>query len=130
MTEEQQQLLIEASAPLLINPQPWVELSQELKELFYLLFPRPSFSDEQRYWLQFWWLPVTNEIVDQLNALCPPMTQVSTRVDVEGNQFIPASLLSDAVDGRRLSMLLPILQLLPLAYKAEEDWPIPENDDL
>lgn len=41
--------------------------------------------------------------------------------------FIGADLLSDALDGRRLSALLPILETLPLTYVETIEWPVVEE---
>jgi hypothetical protein len=127
MTPEQQQALIEASAPLVENPTPWRDLPSELKDLFLLLMPEPTFSAAQSYWIRFWWLPVDEQIVDALNALAPPNNVLMGRADVNGDLWLSCDLLTDSIGNGRLFAMFDILETLPITYKAEEDWPVPEQ---
>jgi hypothetical protein len=126
MTEQQQAELIKAAAPLVENPTAWRDLGDEARGLFMLLFPRPSFTEEQRFWLSRWWLPVDDETIAALNEAAPRNTSIHASTDLAGDRFVSADLLSDAIDGRRLSALLPILETLPLHYRPPEAWPQPE----
>ncbi len=128
MTPEEVDLLRELSAPLVADPLPWGGLTFEQQSAFRLLMPGPSFTSDQRGWIDLWWLPVTEESLADLNALCPANTALSGRVDVEGNLFVSVDLLSDALDGGRLAALLPALETLPLTFKATEEWPMEEEN--
>lgn len=128
MTPEDVELLRSLSAPLVESPLPWSELSPEQQSAFRLLMPSPFFAPEQRGWIDLWWLPVTEGVIVDLNALCPANTLLSGRVDLEGNFFVSVDLLSDALDGGRLAALLPMLEALPLTYKAPEDWTMEEEN--
>lgn len=128
MTAEQINLVVSFSAPLVDNPLPWSSLSPEQQDAFRLLMPAPSFDADQRFYLSLWWLPVTPEQLDQLNALTPPHMVIQAR-EAEGQLYIGADLLSDALDGRRLSALLPILETLPLNYRPPETWPVTDTEE-
>ncbi len=129
LTEQQIEEMVALSAPLMENPLPWVELSQEQQAAFRLLMPQPSFDSVQRHFLSLWWLPFPSELIDDLNAGCPTGTQIVPREDGDGGLWLSADLLSDALDGRRLSALLPILETLPLIYRPAETWPVAEEDE-
>ncbi len=130
MTPEQIDLLRDLSAPLVENPLPWSALSPEQQNAFRLLMPDPTFTDDQRECVNLWWLPVTPEQVQELKPLCPAGSEYPGREDIEENLFLSSDLLSDALDGRRLAALLPILQTLPLTYKLPEEWPVPDPEPL
>lgn len=125
MTPEQIELLQELSAPLVENPLPWTDLSAEQQAVFRLLLPDPVFTDDQREWINLWWLPVTPQQIADIKTLIPSGNEYPGREDVNGDLFLSCDLLSDALDGGRLAELLPILETLPLTYKLPEDWPTP-----
>ena len=127
MTQDQIDLLIELSAPLVGDPKSWLEVSTEQREAFMLLMPSDFFTPEQYYWLSFWWLPSSVEGLAALNSLCPPNTTITGREDIHGDLFVSCDLLSDALNGGSLSALLPILKTLPLTYKHAEEWPVIED---
>jgi hypothetical protein len=127
MTPEQQQALIDASAPLVENPTSWNDLPEEAKQLFLLLLPEPSFTEAQSYWIRFWWLPVTQETLEQLNALAPANTLLTGREDSDGNLWVSCDLLTDAFNDGRLAAMYPILATLPITYKT--DWPQAEVEE-
>ncbi len=129
MTPETIDLLRNLSAPLLESPLPWESLSPEQQNAFRLLMPDPTFTNDQREYINLWWLPVTPEQVQEIKLLCPTGSVYPGREDLEGNLFVCSDLLSDALDGRRLAALLPILQMLPLTYKLPEEWPVPEPEE-
>lgn len=128
MTAEQINLIVTLSAPLVGNPLPWEGLSPEQKGAFQLLMPSPSFDADQRFYLSLWWFPVAPEQLDQLNALTPPHMVIQAR-EAEGQLWIGADLLSDALDGRRLAAILPILETLPLTYRPAETWPVTDTEE-
>ena len=127
MTEQQQAALMEAAAPLIDTPTAWRDLGDELRGLFMLLFPNPSFTPEQRFWVARWWLPVTEGQLDAMNEAAPQNTRIAAATALDGNQYVSCDLLSDAINGRRLSSLLPVLETLTLTYLPPEAWP--ENDN-
>lgn len=129
MTAEQIDAIVSASAPLVESPLPWSDFSPEQQDVFRLLMPQPSFDSDQRFYLSLWWLPVSAEEIEGLNSLCPPGTAIVGREDGEGGLWVCADLLSDALDGRRLSALLPILETLPLTYRPPEMWPEPKEEE-
>lgn len=123
LTQEQIDGMVALSAPLVGNPLPWTDLSPEQQAAFRLLMPDPAFDDTQRFYLGLWAFPVTTEQVDALNNLMPAHHVIAPRAAESGALFIGADLLSDALDGRRLSALLPILETLPLTYAPGIVWP-------
>lgn len=132
MTQEQIETLIELSAPLVDSPLPWSQLSAEQREAFRWLMPEPGvgFDEDQRFYLNRWWLPVTPEQVGELNSLMPPNSRVAPRLDGDGNQWLCADLLSDAADDGRLAALWPILSELPLTYRTPEMWPVEDDEEI
>jgi len=131
MTEQQTAMLIELSAPLVAEPKSWAELTEEQQEAFRWLLPEPGigFSDEQRYWLNFWWLPVSAEDVSALNELMPANHRLSARADADGNLWLNSDVLSDAIDGGPWAAIWSTVSTLPLTYRAEESWPSPKEED-
>lgn len=127
LTQEQMDLMVELSAPLVENPLPWLELSPDQQDAFRFLMPNPSFGDLQRHFIGLWVLPVTSGQVDDMNALMPPNSVIAPRVAEDGRLFVGADLLSDALDGRRLSATLPVLEALPLTYAETVTWPVEEE---
>lgn len=123
LTQEQIDGMVALSAPLVAAPLPWTDLSPEQQGAFQLLMPDPSFDDIQRFYLGLWVLSVTSQQVDDLNALMPPGSVIEPRV-AENSLFVNADLLSDALDGRRLAALLPVLETLPLTYAETVTWPV------
>lgn len=127
MTQNQIDLLIELSAPLVDTPKSWLELSVAQRDAFMLLLPSESFTEVQYYWLSFWWFKSSVEVLASLNQLCPPNTMITGREDIYGDLYISCDLISDALNVGRLSALLPILETLPLTYKPAEEWPTIED---
>lgn len=130
MTQEQTDLLIKLSAPLVATPKSWLELSEAQRDVFMLLLPSNSFTEEQYYWLSFWWLKSSVEELAALNSLCPPNTTITGREHIHGDIYVSCDLLSDALYGGSLSALLPILETLPITFKPAEEWPVSENVDI
>lgn len=126
LTQEQMDLMVLLSAPLVENPLPWVSLSPDQQDAFRFLMPNPSFGSLQRHFIGLWVLPVTPEQVEDMNGLMPPNSVIAPRAAADGRLFVGADLLSDALDGKRLSSLLPILETLPLTYVEIISFPEPE----
>lgn len=125
MTPEEISAITAAGDLLRANPMPWEDLPQEASAvLAAALMPAPSFTLEQRGYLNLWWLPVSQEGLSALNALCPPDTILTARAQVDGSLYLNADLLSDALEGGRLAALLPILKTMTLTYFLPEDWPV------
>ena len=124
LTQDQIDGMVALSAPLVAHPLPWADLSPEQQGAFRLLMPDPAFDDIQRHYLGLWVLPVTSQQVDDLNALMPANSGIAPRAAEDGTLWIGADLLSDALDGRRLSPLLPMLETLPLPYAETITWPV------
>lgn len=128
LTQEQMDLMVELSAPLVENPLSWLGLSPNQQNAFRFLMPDPSFDDTQRHYLGLWMLEISPEQLDDANALMPPNSVIFPRVAEDERLFVGADLLSDALDGRRLSALLPILETLPLTYVDTITFPEPETE--
>jgi hypothetical protein len=129
LTPEQIEKMVDEWAPIMENPIPWIDLSPKQEECSRWLMPNPSFTDDQRFWLGKWVLPVTPEQVSDLNALMPPHNVIAPREAEDGSLWVNSDLLSDALDGGRLSALLPILETLPLTYAPGIVWPVIEMEE-
>lgn len=125
MTQQQLDDLIVLSAPLLDNPLPWNQLTPDQQSAFKILMPQPKegFTEDQRYWINKWWLPITEQQIENINDLVPANTKFVGREDINGDLFLNVDLLSDSLNNGRLSSILFILETLPLTYKLEEEWP-------
>lgn len=125
MTPEEQQLVESVGDAIRTNPRPWNDLtSTEQAVLQAALMPGvDGFTDEQRAYLGRWWLQCTQADVDAVNALIPPPenTVITARTGLDGNLYLSADLLSDALQGKALSHTLDILKTLVLRYQPE--WP-------
>lgn len=123
MSPEQIAAVTAAGDSLRADPRPWSELTAfETAVLKGGLLPHPSFSDDQRSYLQLWWLEVTETQITALNKLCPPDTDITGRDGGDGKLYLSADLLSDALEGGRLKDLLPLLSVLTLCYRLPEAW--------
>lgn len=129
MSPEQINAVTAVGDSLRADPRPWNELTAfETAVLKGGLLPRPCFSDDQRAYLQLWWLEATAAQITALNKLCPPDTQITGRDGGDGKLYLSADLLSDALEGGRLKDLLPPLSTLTLAYRLPDTWPIIKTD--
>ena len=110
-------------------PRPWSALTaQEQATLRQALMPDPSFTPDQLDYLHRWWLPVTADQLAALNAAAPERMDIAPRSDSTGQPYVSADLLSDALDGRRLAALLPVLSNLVLTYEEAIQWPSPAEE--
>jgi len=133
MTPEEQQLVESVGDAIRATPRPWNDLTpQEQDVLQAALMPGSyGFTPEQTAYLHRWWLQGTDETEAVLNALIPPPANmvVTPRIDVNGNKFFCADLLSDALQGGPLAHTLDVLKTLVLRF--EPEWPVePEIDSL
>jgi len=109
-------------------PRPWSALTgQEQSTLRQALMPDPSFTPDQLDYLHRWWLPVTADQLAALNAAAPERMDIAPRPDAAAQLYVSADLLSDALDGRRLAALLPVLSSLVLTYEDTIEWPVAEE---
>lgn len=125
MTPEQLQHLRDLTAPLTTTPAAYADLSPELQNAMMAMVGSPSFSPEQREYLSYWWLAVTPEQADEINSLCPPHTQYPPRAAENGDLYLGSDMLTDAIPGRPLEALWPILTTLPITWYELIEWPAP-----
>lgn len=92
----------------------------ELSTFQQFLNARPFTEEEREYW-QLCWMAVTQQQVDDINALMPPNHRVEPR-EKDGTLYINADLLSDSVSSRRLSSIEPIVQDLVWEYINPWEW--------
>jgi|GEM_PF-5688749 len=123
MTQEEEQIMQQASAAMVDTPTPWASLTPLQQLIFRGLMPQPSFTPQQHEYISRWWLPLSNQQLSDINALCPADTRVEGREDGHGQLYVSCDLLSDALDGGRLWALLPLLETMPLTYLLPEAWP-------
>lgn len=109
---------------LVTTPRPWVDLDVEEKGEFQVKMPKRSFTDDERAYMHKWWLAVTYKQVEELNALATDR-HIAPRADVNGDLFICADILSDALDNGRLKDCMEILSSLTIVRKQDADWPKP-----
>ena len=126
MTEQEYQTIIAIGDALRANPMSWNQIPDDMKQtVINIMRPAPSFSQEQRDFLSRWWMEVNNDSLAAINALLPPHTVCSPRLDADGNQWINCDMFTDAVeDGGRLARVLPNLLELQLNYFTSDYWPV------
>lgn len=122
LTTEQIELMVQESESLVLNPLPWKNLSQVQHDVFLWLMPNPSFTETQRHYLSLWVLPVTQQQLNDINALMPSHHVVEPRKSLQDHLYINADLLSDAINEGRLSSILSIIDSLPLTYSFMIQW--------
>ena len=91
-----------------------------------MLLARP-FTPRERAYFSLCWLPVDEELVDQINASMPPNHRFAPRFDSEENSYLNLDALSDAIDGGRLSAILPILEDIQWKFIEPGEWPQDEE---
>jgi len=112
------------------NPASFAQLPQEWQDyLTVAMRGNPSFSDEQLHWFSRWWLPTSEEQIEQLNDLCPTNMKIAGRMGLDDTLYIGAYLLTDAAGGGLLAPLRTVLETLTLIWKEPEDWPQPEAEE-
>lgn len=90
--------------------------------------PAPSFQPIQREYLSRWWLLINDSQLTEINSLCPNDTLLTARTQTGGIKYVCADLLSDALNGGRLSELLPVLRALTLTHFLPAEWPDEEGN--
>lgn len=88
-----------------------------------VLRPNKGFTDAQREILSNGWLPVTATQVDAMNALLPVGTQVAGIVDINGDMWVGAHLLTSIEPGDAYEAAGGILSTLPITRKNLRDFP-------
>lgn len=126
MTEEELQMIVAVGDSMRANPRAWSELTEHEKAVIIaVLKPQPVFTAEQRAFIAKWWMQVSDSDVNAINASMPANSRCVPRLDVNGEKWVSCDFFTDALEGRRLSSLVPVLQGLTLEYKTSEDWPQP-----
>ena len=111
-------------------PRSWRQLHWTRRNtLIEALRPHPitGFDPIQYGWLSGWLLEITPEQLATLQANTP--NQYVPIKATDGTLYLSASLLTDALDGRRLSADLPILDTLPMIDRSTITFPEPETED-
>ena len=94
----------------------------ELDTLRSFLLARP-FTERERAYYALCWLPVTQALVDAVNATITGTRRFQAREGAGGQLYLNLDILSDAVDNGSLSGALPLLEDLPFAYIDPWEWP-------
>jgi hypothetical protein len=131
MTPEQIETITAIGDALRSQPMSWDQIPEGMKEtVIEIMRPNPSFTPEQRAFLNHWWLEVDADDVDAINDLMPENHVVSPRIDTNGGLWVSADLFTDAVDeGSRLNSILPLLLGRALHYHEEDFWPSQDEDE-
>jgi hypothetical protein len=123
--------IIEIGDALRANPKSWKQLHYTKRNsLIEALRPNRlhGFDGQQAAWIYSWVLLVTPDQLAELQSLHP--RQYAGREDKDGKLYLSAALLTDALEGRRLSAAEPILTSLTMYHVADLEWPEPEETDL
>jgi hypothetical protein len=101
------------------NPCAWRDIPVEMQALARAaLVPAKghAFSQQQRDWLNLWWLACTQEQLDAINAALPDGTRAQARA-VDGVLYLHGSLLTDSLDaGSTYHAAAEILHALVCTY--------------
>ena len=126
MTEQEYATIVAIGDAIRANPVSWHEIDPNMQSVVIeIMRPRPSFSPEQRSFLDRWWLSVDDWELDAINAKLPAQTVVTPRLDGDGGKWINADLFTDAVEpGMRLHAILSDLLGLTLHYLEDDYWPV------
>jgi hypothetical protein len=126
MTPEEIALITAIGDAIRSQPMAWDQIPEGMKEhVIAIMRPMPSFTEQQRTYLNHWWLSVDADDIAAINALMPTNNVCSPRLDTEGGMWLSADLFTDAVDdGSRLNAILPLLLGRPLHYHEDDFWPV------
>jgi len=109
------------------QPANWSQLPADMQAAMTEYFRPLPFPADRREWLSKWVLgPVSDSQKAEIETLYgnrKPLTNWEGRRDADGNRWYGADLLTDALDNRRLAVLLPVLETLTLRYAEEIAWP-------
>ena len=93
-----------------------------------IMRPKPTFDNEQRTFLERWWMAIDDAELASINAKLPANTVVSPRIDGDGGKWICADLFTDAVEASgRLHAILDDLLGLTLHYLTEDYWTVDDS---
>jgi hypothetical protein len=129
MTEAELAMIIAVGDALRAEPVSWDRMPGDRKAIVMeIMRPKPSFTPEQRSFLNRWWLLVSDAKVTAINSKLPANTVVSPRIDGEGNKWISADLFTDSAEpGMRLNAILDDLLGLTLHYHEDDFWPVSDE---
>lgn len=120
-TNMNQQKLIQIGDFLRANPLSYNQLAAlnnaDLNFLLASLLPNGSFTPEQRYWLNRWFLKTSVEQVSEMNALLTGSSKVSPLIH-NGEAYLGVDLISDEVI---YGPIQTMLKDLPFTYINPED---------
>lgn len=124
MTPEEIEAAQQASADMVENPTPWSELTPLQQSIFRSLLPQPSFSPEQREYLNRWWMPFSQEEIDIINSSSPTWMKFSGK-EKDGQLYLCCDILSEGVlENGPLSSIMSLLGSKPLTYILPEEWEV------
>jgi hypothetical protein len=132
MTPEQIATITAIGDAIRAQPMAWNQIPEGMKEtIVAIMRPMPSFTPEQRSFLNHWWVAVDSGDVAAINALMPYGHICAPRIDNDGGLWLSADLFTDSVDdGSRLSAILPLLLSHQLHYHDDDFWPVDEMSDV
>lgn len=129
MTPEQQSALEAIESKLAGQDHNLQELSDEdFATCVSLLMPQPSFTPEQRGFISRWFLEGDEDDELDIINLSPSGSIYPPRL-LDDRRLWSIDLLSDVINGGRLSALLPVLSNMLIVQVLEEEWPIIELED-
>lgn len=125
MTEQEIEMIRSVGDALRAAPVSWDEIDDQTKQIITeTMRPCPTFTGEQRSFLNLWWLKVDEEQLRSINEELPTGNVCEARIDGNGDMWLSADLFTDAVDeGARLNNVLPMLLSLQLHYHETDFWP-------
>ena len=126
MTEQELATIVAIGDAIRANPVSWDSIDPNMQStVIEIMRPQPSFSPEQRSFLNRWWLSVDDARLAAINDKLPANTVVAPRMDSDGGKWISADLFTDAVEpGMRLHAILSDLLGLTLHYLEDDYWPV------
>lgn len=130
MTDQERAMIVAVGNALRSQPMSWSAIDEGMKQtVIEIMRPRPSFTADQRMYLDCWWLSIVQNQLDAINGRLPTNTVVSPRVDGDGNLWLSADLFTDAVEPQmRLYAILENLLELELHYHESDYWPVEEME--
>jgi hypothetical protein len=101
------------------NPCAWRDIPADMQSLVRAALVPPAgqaFTQQQRAWLDLWWLACTQEQLDAINSALPAGTRAQARA-VDGVLYLHGSLLTDSLDaGSTYHAAAPVLHALVCTY--------------
>ena len=129
MTDQEIATIVTIGDAIRANPVSWDSMDANMQSVVMeIMRPKPTFDEDQRRLISYWWLAVDDTRLAAINTKLPRNTQVWPRVDGDGNKWISADLFTDAAEpGMRLHAVLPELLGLTLHYLEDDHWPVPDD---